>query len=191
MGGWMMNKHLAILLCVAAIYSGGAKPYERQIVLPIDPGPVLFTPPEPPPLLPQRRGCPAEHRAIIEREAGNAGVPVEILESIIRAESDFTSAAQSAVREDGHRDIGICQFNTKYLGWYSERYNGGVPFDPMDPEEAIRIAALHIRYLYERYGSWTDCILAYNAGTGAVDRDEIPESSLRYLIRIYERESAW
>ena len=187
-----MKKYFLIFFCAAAIYFGGAKPYERQITLPIDPGPILFNPPEPfPTPLPPCRDCPAEYLPIIEKEAENAGIPIEILESIIWVESGFRATAQSPPREDGHRDVGICQFNSKYLDWFSDQYNSGILFDPMDPGEAIRIAALHIRYLYERYGSWPEVCIAYNAGMCAVDRDEIPESSLRYLIRIYERESVW
>jgi hypothetical protein len=55
----------------------------------------------------------------------------------------------------------------------------------MVPEEAAFIAAKHIHYLYERYGHWPTVCLAYNAGITAVDNDEIPDCSLRYLLKIY------
>jgi hypothetical protein len=56
----------------------------------------------------------------------------------------------------------------------------------MVPEEAAIIAAKHIRCLYDRYHHWPAVCLAYNAGMAAVDKEEIPECSYRYLIKIYE-----
>jgi soluble lytic murein transglycosylase-like protein len=50
---------------------------------------------------------------------------------------------------------------------------------------AIEIAALHVQFLFERYGNWSDVVMAYNAGMGRVDRNEIPESAWGYLLKIF------
>jgi hypothetical protein len=57
----------------------------------------------------------------------------------------------------------------------------------MEPAEAASVAAMHLRFMYDYYGGhWPAVCLAYNAGMTAVDNDEIPECSYRYLIKIYE-----
>jgi soluble lytic murein transglycosylase-like protein len=137
-------------------------------------------------LLPPHREVPAEYRDLFQESAASAGIPPEVLESIVFVESEFIAGALSPVREGGYRDLGICQFNSRYLGWYAEQYNGGVSFDPMSPEEAVPIAAQHIRFLWERYSHWPTVCLAYNAGMGAVDKDEIPDRSYRYLVKVYK-----
>jgi soluble lytic murein transglycosylase-like protein len=152
---------------------------------PEDPGPVFIGSREV--SMPPRRDCPIEYQQILNTEASKAGIPIEVLESIIWAESRFLPTVRSPARKDGHRDLGLAQFNSRYLKWYSNKYNGGVLFDPMVPEEAVRIAALHIRYLYERYGHWPDVVLAYNAGITAVDKGRVPESAVRYLLKVYNR----
>jgi soluble lytic murein transglycosylase-like protein len=135
-------------------------------------------------LEPPRRNVPVEYQELFETTS--AGIPQSVLESIAFVESGFIKLAKSPVREDGHRDLGMFQFNDKYHQWYSDTYNDGVLFDPFNPEEAIKIASLHIRFLYERYGNWTDVFIAYNAGMSRVDKDVIPESAWNYLEKIYK-----
>jgi soluble lytic murein transglycosylase-like protein len=170
------------------IYLGSSLPYEPRIEPPVETQPVIFNRQREPErtLVPPRREVPKEYRAIFDATASSAGIPLEILESIAMIESGFRPDALSPPRSDGIRDRGMFQFNDRYLQWYANTYNGGIPFDPMEPAEAVPIAAKHIRYLYERYNHWPTVFLAYNAGMTAVDNDEIPDCSYRYLIKIYE-----
>jgi soluble lytic murein transglycosylase-like protein len=143
------------------------------------------------PLVPPRRNVPEEYRALFDFAASAAGIPPEALESIAFVESGFDPAAVSPLRENGQRDLGMFQFNSRYLRWYADAYNSGRPFDPMEPAEAALVAARHLRFMRDYYGgSWPMVFLAYNAGMTAVDNDAIPDCSYRYLFKIYHSEAA-
>jgi soluble lytic murein transglycosylase-like protein len=183
-----MNKFITIigwLYCI--VYLGSSLPYERQIPPPVEAHPFMCVMQEElnRSLVPPRREVPEEYRLLFDTVAISAGIPPGVLESIAFVESGFCPGAMSPMRESSHQDLGMFQFNSKYLAWYADRYNSGIPFDPMVPEEAAPIAAKHIRYLYERYRRWPTVCLAYNAGMTAVDNDKIPDCSLRHLLKIY------
>lgn len=135
--------------------------------------------------LPPGRNVPTEYRELFEKTSNEFGLPHSILESLAFVESGFRADAQSPARADGYRDLGMFQFNSKYHQWYSDRYNGGVLFDPFDPAVSINIAAQHMQFLFNRYGNWYDAFLAYNAGMDRIDRFNVPESAERYLTKIY------
>jgi hypothetical protein len=186
MGGNPMKKVMIIILVqFCFLFLGSSRPYEHEIELPVDPVVCIYQERRKPenPLVPPRREVPPEFRALFAAAAGSAGIPLGLLESIAFAESGFNPAALSPSRADGFRDHGMFQFNGKYLGWYKAAYGD---FDPMNLDEAAHIAAQHLRFLYDYYGHWPTACLAYNAGIGAVDNDKIPDSSYRYLIKIYE-----
>ena len=175
-----------LLLAYIIIFFWSGKPYEWLALPPADPF-ICALRPEPDPVQePPRHKVPEEYRDMFTDAAASAGIPLWALESVAYIETGFNPGAMSAPREDGNCDLGMMQFNSKYLEWYARRYNGAEPFDPLDPGEAIPIAAKHLSFLYDHYGTWADACLAYNAGIGAVDRDEIPESSYQYLIKFYE-----
>jgi soluble lytic murein transglycosylase-like protein len=132
--------------------------------------------------LPPRRNVPARYRELFDEASRNSGVPLEILESIAWAESQFKPWAKSPVRADGYRDLGIFQINTRYQEWFEKAYNRGRPFDPMNPYEAVPIVARHIRYLWKHYGHWPDVVIAYNRGTRA---RTLSDKSWEYLISVY------
>jgi soluble lytic murein transglycosylase-like protein len=174
-------------LLFLVLFLGSSQPYEHRIELPCDG--VIFRYREPErTLIPPRRDVPEEYRNLFNVASISAGIPPGVLESIAFVESGFYSQAISPPGAEGRRDLGMFQFNSKYMRWYSDTYNEGKDFDPMDPEEAVIIAAKHIRYLHDYYGHWPTVCLAYNAGIAAVDNDLVPDSSYRYLIKIYEKE---
>jgi hypothetical protein len=189
MGGSSMKKSIAIIILLyCMIYLGSSLPYKPWIEPPVEANPFIYDRYREPEktLVPPRREVPEKYRAIFDAAAGSAGIPLGVLESIAFVESGFYPAAKSPLRENGRRDLGMFQFNSHYLLWYADTYNSGIPFDPMVPGEAALIAAKHIRYLYERYNHWPTVCLAYNAGMAAVDKEEIPDCSFRYLIKIYD-----
>jgi soluble lytic murein transglycosylase-like protein len=182
-----MKKPVAIIILLYCIVClGSSLPYERRIEPPVETYPLIYDRQPERALIPPRREVPEEYRAIFDAAAGSAGIPLGVLESIAFVESGFYPAAKSSLRENGQRDLGMFQFNSTYLAWYADTYNGGIPFDPMVPGEAALIAAKHIRYLYERYNHWPTVCLAYNAGIAAVDNDGIPDCSYRYLLKVYD-----
>ena len=138
------------------------------------------------PVMPPRRNVPDNYKDLFDVTNQNYNLPPSVLESIAFVESRFRALAISPERIDGYQDEGMFQFNNKYHQWYSDQYNGGVLFDPYNPTEAIRIAALHVQFLFERYGNWMDVFLAYNAGMERIDKDVIPETAWDYLAKIYK-----
>jgi membrane-bound lytic murein transglycosylase D len=184
-----MRKSIMVLIMLYCIlYLGSSLPYEPRIKPPVETHLFIYTRQREPEkaLVPPRREVPEEYRAIFDAAAISSGIPLEILASIAFVESGFNPAAMSPLRESGQQDLGMFQFNSRYLAWYAETYNAGITFDPLSPREAILIAARHIRFLYDRYGHWPTVCLAYNAGMTAVDNDAIPDCSFRYLLKIYE-----
>jgi soluble lytic murein transglycosylase-like protein len=179
-----MKKWKILAIFLSVIFFSGSLPYEYRIDPPCTP--FRYKPEEPKAaFIPARRAVPKEYRSLFDAAARSAGIPVGVLESIAFVESGFEPAAMSPLEESGRRDLGMFQFNSTYLTWYAEAYNAGIPFDPLSPEEAVTVAARHLRFLYDRYGHWPTVCLAYNAGMAAVDKDEIPDSSFRYLMKIY------
>jgi soluble lytic murein transglycosylase-like protein len=136
-------------------------------------------------LIPPQRIVPERYQEMFMAAAMYVGIPPGVLEAIADVESNFRAWARSPMRDDGHRDLGMFQFNDRYHEWYSDRYNDGILFDPFDPAVAIRVAALHVHFLYNRYGHWPDVFLAYNAGMSRVDNNDIPASAFNYLAKIY------
>jgi hypothetical protein len=189
----MKNNIILIIVILSFICFGSSvtiDPFIYSVIPPVD-YPIRHSVIDEQPtrcFLPPMRTIPARYETIIYEASAKAGIPVEIIVAIIWVESSFRSNAISPIRADGHKDLGICQFNSEFLEWYSEKYNDGVFFDPMDPVVAINIAALHIRWLYERYGHWPDVAMAYNAGFPRIDRNEIPESTWDYLFKIYREQ---
>jgi soluble lytic murein transglycosylase-like protein len=177
-----------IMLLYCALYFGSSLPYEPQISPPVEAHPFIYNRQSEPEkaLAPPRREAPEEYLTIFEAAALSACIPPGVLESIAFVESGFDPVAMSPLRESGHCDLGMFQFNSAYLAWYAETYNAGIAFDPLSPGEAITVAAKHLRFLYDRYGYWPTVCLAYNAGMTAVDTDAIPDSSIRYLLKIYK-----
>jgi len=188
-----MKNYVVIIVTVLSFVLFGASvpfdPFRYSITPPVTEPPFNFTlaaVETPQTRLPRMREIPIEYKAVIDKAIRGMGIPIEIIAAILQRESHFSPEAQSPIRENGHRDMGICQFNSQYIDWYSERYNGGVIFDPMNPEEAIPIMAQHIKWLYERYGHWPDVIMAYNAGFARIDSGDIPDSAWDYLFKVYE-----
>ena len=189
----MRKIKLLFILTSAFLSLGSADPVYDYMLITTSTGAIAnrdwqqesLTMPEP---LPPRRSVPEQYRDLFTNASESTGIPLGVLESIAFVESEFLTTARSPIRRDGHRDLGMFQFNDRYLQWYSDMYNGGVLFDPFLPEEAILIAALHVAFLYERYGNWSDVFFAYNSGMDRVDRDDVPESAWNYLLKIYRSE---
>jgi soluble lytic murein transglycosylase-like protein len=184
-----MMKKLKIMAALASVMLfPGSLPYEPAYTIELPCHPVRHTYEVPrSPLIPPRRTVPEAYRSLFGNAALSVGIPHGALESIAFVESGFDPAALSSLRESGHRDVGMFQFNSAYLSWYAETYNAGIAFDPLSPQEAIAVAAKHLRFLYDRYGHWPTVCLAYNAGMTAVDADAIPDSAIWYLLKIYKK----
>jgi soluble lytic murein transglycosylase-like protein len=178
-------KDMAVFL--AGVLLLGSIPYEPEYTIELPCNPYIYKCNEPEAVtIPPRRNVPEEYRQLFNTTAEIYNIPPGILESIAFVESGFDPTVVSPMRESSRQDLGMFQFNSSYLTWYAETYNAGIAFDPLSPRDAVIVAAKHILFLYDRYGHWPTVCLAYNAGMAAVDKDEIPDCSFRYLIKIYE-----
>jgi Transglycosylase SLT domain len=111
------------------------------------------------------------------------GVDPSLVESVIRAESDFNP---TAVSRAGAR--GLMQLMPKTAVMLGVR-------DSFNPRENIEGGVRHLRYLLDRYpGNVPLAVAAYNAGEGAVDAHRgIPPfaETQQYVQRVLQGGSAW
>ena len=182
-------RKILVLMAVCILFGSAYPFYDYMLILPpVDT--VIFnrwqeteTKLDP---VPPRRSVPEAYHTIFAVTSELYGIPPGVLESIAFVESGYRAGAISPVRQSGHSDLGMFQFNALFIEWYADQYNGGVMFDPFSPIQAIHIAARHITFLYRRYGNWMDTLLAYNCGMNRVENDKIPESAWDYLRKIYQ-----
>lgn len=107
------------------------------------------------------------------------GIPRFLLAKQAEQESDYNPDAQSGAGAQGIMQI-------------VPRWHPGV--DPFNVPDAILYAAKFMRELYERFGSWSMALAAYNAGPTALQRridehgdswlDHMPSETRDYVARI-------
>lgn len=100
---------------------------------------------------------------VLSRSAEN-GISPALLYAVIRAESNFDTAAES---KKGAK--GLMQMMDETAVWCAEK--SGLPLTDIEkPEENIALGAFYLGYLLKMYGGDETCaIAAYNAGHGRVD----------------------
>ena len=93
------------------------------------------------------------------------GVPLPMILSVIRVESDFRP---DAVSRAGAR--GLMQLLPDTYSWLCEEKLA--PLDHADqiddPFVNVRYGTYYLSYLYDRFGEWRVALAAYNAGEGRV-----------------------
>jgi soluble lytic murein transglycosylase len=118
---------------------------------------------------------------LIRDAAAAAGVPPAIVKAVIHAESAFDTRAISRAGAMGlmqlmpatAREVGV--------------------LDPFRAEENVHGGARYLRYLHDRFGSWTFTLAAYNAGPTAVERHRgVPpyvetQTYVRRVLTYYRR----
>ncbi len=118
----------------------------------------------------------------------DTAIPMDLLVRLIERESCWEARAISTPNRNGSVDMGIMQFNSKYLGYFAMKFNGGVMFDPLDPEINLRVGMKYIAHLYRSTGSWYNAVAAYNAGLTRLRSGDIPPKTREYLDYVFQDE---
>ena len=100
---------------------------------------------------------PAQYASTIAQAASNNGIPASLLAALLYHESRFEPTAVSSAGAEG-----IAQFMPATAA--------GMGIDPDDPTEAINGAAKLLGSYTSQFGSYSDALAAYDAGSSAVER---------------------
>ena len=101
---------------------------------------------------------------LVSAAAEEFDVPMAMILSVIRTESDFHPDAVSRAGA-----LGLMQLMPQTFAWLCEELQE--PYDPKsitDPAVNIRFGTYYLFYLREKFGSWRVALAAYNAGEGRV-----------------------
>jgi hypothetical protein len=116
---------------------------------------------------------PAIYDDIVFFSTQKAGVPLWLFARLIEKESSWRPRVTKK-NNNGTTDLGIAQFNSKYLTDYYWFDNYGKKFDPMKPEEALPVSARYLKRLYNATGDWWLAVAAYECGLTRVLENRIP-----------------
>jgi cell wall-associated NlpC family hydrolase len=100
---------------------------------------------------------PGQYASTIAEAAANNGIPAALLAALVSHESGFDPTAVSSAGAEG-----IAQFMPGTAA--------GMGIDPDDPTEAINAAAKLLGSYTAQFGSYSDALAAYDAGSSAVER---------------------
>lgn len=128
---------------------------------------------------------PEAYEAMVGEGCRRHSVPEWIAARMIQNEcSEWAPWAVSGRNRNGTRDYGLMQINSANIQKFCEWYRHGAPFDPFNAWDSIDVGLAHLRWLFEKYGTWQEAVCAYNAGEGAVERNRIPATTIAYARRI-------
>ena len=100
---------------------------------------------------------PGQYAGTIEHAAASNGIPAALLAALVSHESGFDPTAVSSAGAEG-----IAQFMPATAA--------GMGINPDDPTEAINAAAKLLGSYTSKFGSYSDALAAYDAGSSAVER---------------------
>lgn len=107
-------------------------------------------------------GGTARWAPIIKQASEQYGVPVEIIQEVMRQESGGTRTAKSPAGA-----LGLMQLMPATARGLGVR-------DPWDPHQNIMGGTKYLRQMYDKTGSWVQALAAYNGGPGGVEYSRDP-----------------
>lgn len=115
-------------------------------------------------------GIPIDFYGYFYLAAEETGFPIAVMRDLVgNAENTaWNPNAKSPIRSDGHRDLGLCQHNSKYVTYFAERYNFGRSYDPLIPAEAIPITARMLADNLTRLNDMRLTVSSYKQGVDGV-----------------------
>jgi soluble lytic murein transglycosylase-like protein len=106
-------------------------------------------------------------QAYANNQAVSYGIPPSILLNLISQESSWNPNAKGAAGEEGIAQLMPATASN---------------INRFDPYASIHFAAQLLSQYYDKFGSWENALIAYNAGPGRVDNP--PSSTLLYVQKI-------
>ena len=115
----------------------------------------------------QKQLYPRHYTEYVTRYAEKYDVPENLIYAVIETESGFRADAVSPVGA-----VGLMQLMPVTFEWLTEyQLRENLPARKIsDPETNVRYGVFYLRWLYDRYGHWSEACAAYNAGHGNVDK---------------------
>jgi soluble lytic murein transglycosylase-like protein len=117
----------------------------------------------------------APYSGLIGEAAERYGLPKDLVQAVVRVESDFQSDAVSSAGAQGLMQL--MPETAKDLGVE----------DPFDPRQNIMGGARYLKQLLGRYDGDRDMALAaYNWGMGNLERhpERMPDETVRYIKKV-------
>jgi len=105
---------------------------------------------------------PAAYAAMIASAEDQFNIPRDILARLLYQESHYRTDIITGRTKSPVGALGIAQFMPATAA--------DLGIDPLDPAQAIPAAARYLAGLYNRFGSWSQALAAYNWGQGNVAR---------------------
>lgn len=107
--------------------------------------------------------------------ANEYNIPIDIAFRLIYTESRFKIGAMSSVGAKG-----LMQVMPKTFDYHVNKNN--INLDNLDDVEMnIKVGMSILKYQYERFGSWKNALIAYNAGASYVyENKELPSNTEYY-----------
>lgn len=120
--------------------------------------------------------------AIVAEAAARFGIPEGWIWAVMRVESTGRTHAVSSAGAQGLMQI-------MPATWTRLRARHGLGYNPFDARDNVLAGASYLREMYDRYGSVTAMLAAYNAGPGryeayAAGARGLPLETTRYVARI-------
>lgn len=123
--------------------------------------------------------APAQYAGLIAQAENANGIPAAMLERLLYQECRYRQDIITGAVRSPAGAMGIAQFmpaTAAELG-----------IDPLDPKQAIPAAAKYIKGLFNRFGTWSQALAAYNWGQGNVARKGLaaaPTETRNYYSQI-------
>lgn len=107
--------------------------------------------------LPVYKGSNNEYVSLARGAASRYGVPEDLFLKLVQQESGWKPSIKSSAGA-----VGLAQLmpgTAQYLG-----------VNPLNPEQNLDGGARYLKEQYDKFGSWSLALAAYNAGPGAVEK---------------------
>lgn len=126
---------------------------------------------------------PSRYEVYVTKLCNEYDVPIWLFARLIKKESNWNSKATN-INRNKTIDLGIAQLNSNYLDYFSWKFNEGKEIDPFNAKDSLRVSIKYIAHLKKSFPSWSDVVMAYNAGATRVLNNDIPTTTIEYCKTI-------